>query len=75
MWDFKLRSTRIIFIASIPWLAFSLFMPCDWFTVNGEYRLLNFHWDFFFLLSSPIWVYWIAIPLVRISGNWVDKGK
>jgi len=69
MWDFKLKKTRIIFIGSVvySWLLY-------WgITTNiGSRRLGWYDLDEgFYVLISPVIIYWIGIPLYR----WIMKGK
>ena len=61
MWDFKLKKTRIIFIASIVWTGLASWFVDD----NGgnSFAIL--------LVNSPVLIYWIGIPLYR----WIMKGK
>ena len=61
MWDFKLKKTRIIFIASIVWTGLA-----SWWAVEEG-------GDFFDILivNSPVLIYWIVMPLYR----WIMNGK
>jgi hypothetical protein len=71
MWDFKLKKTRIIFIGStvyswlVYWsLASNFGNYSDWTYSNADPLV-------WFLVTSPIWIYWIVIPIYR----WMMKGK
>ena len=62
MWDFKLRKTRIIVVVSI---IYSILFY--WFGIYEDVLDELGYWS----LMSPVFIYWIAIPLFR----WVMKGN
>ena len=62
MWDFKLRKTRIIFLVSIPWV---------WFISYFHHYNFSRYFVEILIFTSPVWVYWIVIPLFL----WIKKGK
>ena len=62
MWDFKLKKTRVILIATIIYSV--LFY---WFGIYEDVLDELGYWS----LMSPVFIYWIAIPLFR----WVMKGN
>ena len=62
MWDFKLKKTRVILIASIIYSV--LFY---WFGVEEDVLDELRYWS----LMSPVFIYWIVIPSYR----WVMKGR
>jgi len=61
MWDFKLKKTRIIFIASFVWIGLASWLVDE----NGGNSVA------ILLVNSPVLIYWIGIPLYR----WMMKGK
>ena len=62
MWDFKLKKTRIIFIASIVWLWISYWMiTTDVGTSEWGYH--NADTMVYLTFISPVLIYWIGIPL------------
>ena len=62
MWDFKLKKTRVILIASIIYSV--LFY---WFGVEEDVLDELRYWSW----MSPVFIYWIVIPSYR----WVMKGR
>ena len=62
MWDFKLKKTRVILIASI---IYSILF-CGFGVV--EY-VLDELW--YWIYMSPVFIYWIVIPIYR----WIMKGR
>ena len=61
MWDFKLKKTRVRFIASIIWGGLGI-----WLGVEAGGGLIDWlGW------MIPVLIYWIGIPLYR----WMMKGK
>ncbi len=85
MWDFKLKKTRIIFLISIFWCGFAYF-----FLLKGgllylinietyyEMKYLGIYdspsiYDWLFALI-PVWIYWIVIPIIRITYRWIKGG-
>ena len=62
MWDFKLRKTRIILVVSI---IYSILFY--WFGIYEDVLDELGYWS----MMSPVFIYWIAIPLFR----WVMKGR
>ena len=62
MWDFKLKQTRVICIASI---IYSILFY--WFGIGEDVLDEVWYWSW----MSPVFIYWIVIPSYR----WVMKGK
>lgn len=69
MWDFKLKKTRIIFLGSViySWLLY--------WGITTNIGSKSWGWydleEGFYVLISPVIIYWIGIPLYR----WIMKGK
>jgi len=62
MWDFKLKKTRVILIASIIYsILFYGFGVVEY--------VLDELW--YWIYMSPVFIYWIVIPIYR----WMMKGK
>ena len=62
MWDFKLKKTRVILIASIIYsILFYGFGVVEY--------VLDELW--YWIYMSPVFIYWIVIPIYR----WIMKGK
>jgi len=75
MIDFSLK-TKISFYASILWLFFSFFIATTYSKLSGEivaswFDFYNVYWNIFYLLSTPVWIYWIVIR----PYNWIKKKK
>jgi hypothetical protein len=62
MWDFKLKKTRVILIATIIYSV--LFY---WFGIEEDVLDELWYWSW----MSPVFIYWIVIPSYR----WIMKGK
>ena len=62
MWDFKLKKTRIIFIASFVWIGLASWI----IDLGGGGNIF-----IILLFNSPVLIYWIGIPLYR----WIMIGK
>ena len=73
MINFSLK-TRVSFYCSILWLFFSFFIATTYSKLSGEiilsrFDLYNFYGYIFYLVSTPVWLYWFIIwPY-----NWVKK--
>ena len=68
---FVLKKTRMIVVASIVWVVLS-FIIADTYDsqYGGFYGFFNFYnidWGIFFLLVSPVWMYWAYV--------WINKGR
>ena len=62
MWDFKLKKTRVILIASIVYsILFYGFGVVEY--------VLDELW--YWIYMSPVFIYWIVIPIYR----WIMKGR
>ena len=86
VWNFKLRKTRVIFIISIAWCFISY-----WIVTGGVMYYLDsshyfdmvgygsYEWQWvrgeFIVFTSPVWIYWIVIPFIKIMFNWIKEGK
>jgi len=75
MISFSLK-TKISFYASILWLFFSFFIATTYSKPSGEviaswFDFYNVYWYIFYLLSTPVWIYWIVIR----PYNWIKKKK
>ena len=84
VWNFKLKKTRIIFLLSIIWCGFVylffidgwIVFLLDWQTYNNLIKLDYFNgsmseWLFWL---TPVWIYWITIPIIRIAYKWIKGG-
>ena len=85
-WNFKLKKTRIILIASIVWcfLSYQLATGILMLYTNPDHyyhilKLTGCDWDWmggqFIAFTSPVWIYWIVIPFLRIVVNWIKTGE
>ena len=73
MINFSLK-TKIRFYLSLFWIFFSFFIATTYSKLNGEiilswFDIYNVYWHIFYLVSSPVWVYWIAIRPYK----WIKK--
>jgi len=73
MINFSLK-TKIRFYLSLLWIFFSFFIATTYSKLNGEiivswFDLYNVYWYIFYLVSTPVWVYWIAIRPYK----WIKK--
>ena len=62
MWDFKLKKTRVILIASI---IYSILF----YGLGVVEYILDELW--YWIYMSPVFIYWIVIPIYR----WIMKGR
>jgi len=65
MINFSLK-TKIRFYLSLLWIFFSFFIATTYSKLNGEiivswFDLYNVYWHIFYLISIPVWLYWIVI--------------
>jgi len=73
MISFSLK-TRISFYFSIFWLLFSFFIATTYSKLNDQiiiswFDLYNVYWHIFYIVGSPVWIYWIVIK----PYNWIKK--
>ena len=73
MINFSLK-TKIRFYLSLFWIFVSFFIATTYSKLNGEiivswFDLYNVYWHIFYLVSTPVWVYWIAIRPYK----WIKK--
>jgi hypothetical protein len=73
MISFSLK-TRIAFYFSIFWLLFSFFIATTYSKLNDQiiiswFDLYNVYWHIFYIVGSPVWIYWIVIK----PYNWIKK--
>ncbi|HIE77847.1 MAG TPA: hypothetical protein EYP92_03355 [Candidatus Thioglobus sp.] len=73
MINFSLK-TKIRFYLSLFWIFFSFFIATTYSKLNGEimiswFDLYNVYWHIFYLVSTPIWIYWIVI----LPYKWIKK--
>jgi len=73
MINFSLK-TKISVYCSIFWLFFSFFIATTYSKLSGEivlswFDLYNFYGYIFYLVSTPVWLYWVAIK----PYNWVKR--
>ncbi len=73
MINFSLK-TKIRFYLSLFWIFFSFFIATTYSKLNGEiivswFDLYNVYWHIFYLVSTPVWIYWIAI----LPYKWIKK--
>ena len=73
MINFSLK-TKIRFYLSLLWIFFSFFIATTYSKLNGQiivswFDLYNVYWHIFYLISTPVWVYWIAIR----PSKWIKK--
>jgi hypothetical protein len=73
MIEFSLK-TRISFYLSCSWLLFSFFVATTYSKLNnqiiiGWFDLYNVYWHIFFIVGTPVWLYWIVIKPYK----WIKK--
>ncbi len=73
MINFSLK-TKIRFYLSLFWIFFSFFIATTYSKLNGEimiswFDLYNVYWHIFYLVSTPVWIYWIVI----LPYKWIKK--
>ena len=73
MINFSLK-TKVRLYLSLFWIFFSFFIATTYSKLNGEiilswFDLYNVYWHIFYLVSTPVWVYWIVIRPYK----WVKK--
>lgn len=66
--------TKVRLYLSLFWIFFSFFIATTYSKLNGEiilswFDLYNVYWHIFYLVSTPVWVYWIVIRPYK----WVKK--
>jgi hypothetical protein len=72
MINFSLK-TKVRFYLSLFWVFFSFFIATTYSKLNGEiivswFDLYNVYWHIFYLVSTPVWIYWIVIlPYIWIK--------
>ena len=73
MINFSLK-TKVRLYLSLFWIFFSFFIATTYSKLNGEiiiswFDLYNVYWHIFYLVSAPVWIYWIVIRPYK----WVKK--
>ena len=63
--EFSLK-TRISFYLSCSWLLFSFFIATTYSKLNNQiiiswFDLYNVYWHIFFIVGTPVWLYWIIL--------------
>ena len=75
--EFSLK-TRISFYLSCSWLLFSFFIATTYSKLNNQiiiswFDLYNVYWHIFFIVGTPVWLYWIILKpykwIKRISSK------
>ena len=66
--------TKVRLYLSLFWIFFSFFIATTYSKLNGEiilswFDFYNVYWHIFYLVSTPVWVYWIVIRPYK----WVKK--
>ena len=66
--------TKVRLYLSLFWIFFSFFIATTYSKLNGEiiiswFDLYNVYWHIFYLVSAPVWIYWIVIRPYK----WVKK--
>ncbi len=66
--------TKVRLYLSLFWIFFSFFIATTYSKLNGEiilswFDLYNVYWHIFYLVSAPVWIYWIVI----LPYKWVKK--
>jgi len=65
MIEFSLK-TKISFYLSGGWLIFSFFIATTYSKLNnaiivGWFDLYNVYWHIFYIVGTPVWIYWLVI--------------
>ena len=63
--EFSMK-TRISFYLSCSWLLFSFFIATTYSKLNNQiiiswFDLYNVYWHIFFIVGTPVWLYWIIL--------------
>ena len=66
--------TKVRLYLSLFWIFFSFFIATTYSKLNGEiilswFDLYNVYWHIFYLVSTPVWIYWIVIRPYK----WIKK--
>ena len=66
--------TKVRLYLSLFWIFFSFFIATTYSKLNGEiilswFDFYNVYWHIFYIVSTPVWVYWIVIRPYK----WVKK--
>ena len=66
--------TKVRLYLSLFWIFFSFFIATTYSKLNGEiilswFDLYNVYWHIFYMVSTPVWVYWIVIRPYK----WIKK--
>ena len=86
MRDFSLKRTRVVFIVSIAWCFISYWLATGGLMKHLDpdfyYKMLglgSYDWIWargdFIITTSPVWMYWIVIPFIKIVINWIKTGN
>ena len=66
--------TKVRLYLSLFWIFFSFFIATTYSKLNGEiilswFDFYNVYWHIFYLVSTPVWIYWIVI----LPYKWIKK--
>ena len=66
--------TKVRLYLSLFWIFFSFFIATTYSKLSGEiiiswFDLYNVYWHIFYLVSTPVWIYWIVI----LPYKWIKK--
>ena len=66
--------TRVSFYLCGGWLLFSFFIATTYSKLNnqiivGWFDLYNVYWHIFFIVGTPVWLYWFAIKPYQLIKN------
>ena len=66
--------TKVRLYLSLFWIFFSFFIATTYSKLNGEiilswFDFYNVYWHIFYLVSAPVWIYWIVIRPYK----WIKK--
>ena len=77
--EFSLK-TRISFYLSCSWLLFSFFIATTYSKLNNQiiiswFDLYNVYWHIFFIVGTPVWLYWIILKPYKWIKRMIRKTK
>ena len=77
--EFSLK-TRISFYVSCSWLLFSFFIATTYSKLNNQiiiswFDLYNVYWHIFFIVGTPVWLYWIILKPYKWIKRMIRKTK
>jgi len=72
--------TRIGLYVSGSWLLFSFFIATTYSKLNnqiivGWFDLYNVYWHIFFIVGSPVWLYWLGMKPYQLIQKIRHKNK